>query len=231
MNLHRCVLGGVAIAVSLAAAGCPSNEKPEHKEESKTVAAAQPTAAPTPAPTPAPTADQAAAAPAAADTTPLPAPPAEKVETMGTPPSPHHTWVHGYWHWAGKEYTWHAGYWEDQNAAPTMAPPALRVEHPGMAPGANYFYAPGYWHWTGKEYAWAPGHWTVKRDGYVYVHPTYVEEKGKWVRHGYGFEKQDDAVKKKYATGWDHHGEVLVHHPESAEFVKRGEKEGWLHHK
>lgn len=232
MNIHRSVLGAVAVALSLAATACPA-EKHEAKEETKATAAPAPTPAPTPTPTAAastaPTA-AAADAPAPADTTPLPAPPADKVETEGKPPSPHHAWVHGFWHWVGKEYVWHAGYWEDTTAVATLAPPALRVEHPGVAPNASYFWAPGYWHWTGKEYAWAPGHWTVKRAGYAYVHPTYVEEKGKWVRRGFGYEKEDDAWKKQHPVAeWEQHGDLWVHKKEAADLQKRGHQEGWLH--
>jgi hypothetical protein len=230
VHIHRSVIGAVAVATLLGLTGCPAEEKPHAKEETKATAAPQPTApAPTPAPTAAPTAADTAAA--ALDTKPLPAPPADQVETMGKAPSTHHTWVNGYWHWGGHEYAWHPGYWEDETSFATAAPPPLRVERPYVSPGAGYFFAPGYWHWSGKEYAWAPGHWTVKREGFAYVHPTYREEKGHWVRAGLGWEKENDAWKKRYATGWDHHGEVWVHHDAAAEFVKRGEREGWAHHK
>ena len=150
---------------------------------------------------------------------------------MGKAPSPHHTWVHGFYHWEGGKYAWHPGYWEDEAAFATVAPPPLRVERPGIAPGAGYFYAPGYWHWTAKEYAWAPGHWTVKRDGYAYTHPAYVEDKGHWVRRGFGFEKEDAAWKKRYEpTQWERHGEIYVHKAAVAEYDRRGAAEGWHKH-
>ena len=179
----------------------------------------------TPAPTPAappPTAE------AANDTTPLPAPPAEKTETMGKAPSPHHSWVHGFWYWDGRAYAWHAGYWDDDASFATVAPPALKVERAYVAPGAAFIYLPGYWHWAGKEYLWAPGHWAMKREGFAYTHPSYVEEKGHWMRRGFGWEKEDAAFKKRYDKGWDRQGEIWVRHAELADFVKRGEREGWL---
>ena len=160
-------------------------------------------------------------------------PPADKVETEGKAPSPTHTWVHGYWHWAGKESTpGLPGYWEDANAFATVAPPALRVEHtPGMAPGAGYSFLPGYWHWGGKAYSWAPGHWGVKREGFAYTQPHIIEEKGHWVRQGFGWEREDAAWKKRYpVANWEKHGEVYVHKAAVAEFVKRGEHEGWAKH-
>ncbi len=138
--------------------------------------------------------------------------------------------MRGYWHWNGHEYVWHPGYWIEETAFATAAPPALQVERPGIAPGAEYFYLPGYWRWAGKEWLWDPGHWEKRREGWAYTYPHYEEEHGHWVRSGWGWEKDDAAWKKRY-HGWDRHGELWVHHKDEAEFVKRGEHEGWYHRK
>jgi hypothetical protein len=223
VNVHRTSVGVVALVVSLLTAGCPA-EKPESKPEATTAAAA-----PTPTPAPAPTPTATATATAAEETAP-PDPPADENETaaMGKAPSPHHTWVHGYWHWLNHKYTWHPGYWEDQQAFATSAPPVIVVEHPGLAPKGAFSWLPGYHHWNGKEWIWAPGHWAPKRTGFVYTHPVYVSEKGHWVRQGWGWEKEDAAWTKAHPTAnWERHGEVWVHKTEVTEFVKRGEKEGW----
>jgi hypothetical protein len=228
VNVHRTALGAVAVVASLLTAGCPE-EKHEGKPEANTAAAPAPTPTPAPAPTPSATATAAATA-AADDTTPPPDPPADQNEaaTEGKPPSPHHVWVGGYWHWLNHKYTWAPGYWEDQQGFATAAPPALIVEHAGLAPKGNFSWLPGYHHWNGKEYAWAPGHWAAPRTGFAYAHPTYVSEKGHWVRQGLGWEKEDAAFTKAHpAASWEKHGEIWVQKTEAAEFVKRAEKEGW----
>ncbi len=227
MNVHRTSLGAVALVATLFAAGCPA-EKHDAKPEANTAA---PTPTPTPAPAPTPSATATAAATAAADdTTPPPDPPADENEAAvsAKPPSPHHTWVAGYWHWLNRKYTWHPGYWEDQQGFATSAPPAIIVEHPGLAPKGAFTWLPGYHHWDGKAWQWAPGHWAAHRAGFTYTHPTYVSDKGHWVRQGWGWEKEDAAFTKAHAApNWEKHGEVWVHKTEVTEFVKRGEKEGW----
>ncbi len=149
------------------------------------------------------------------------------MEVQGPAPSPKHTWVAGYWHWAHGKYAWFPGYWQDPNLAAPSAPPALRVEVPGIAPSANHFYAPGYWRWGGREWGWAPGHWALRRAGFAYTHPYYENVGGRFLRRGYGWERQDAAWHARYG-GWEHpHGDVYIHHAEVGEWNRRGEREGW----
>ena len=181
MNLNRSVLAMAMVVGALGGTGC--KHKSSAPEDSSTTAADTP---PPPDPTPAPTATD-TVAPTGTDTavsmtTPLPPPPADRVEAEGTPPSPKHIWVHGFWHWGGREYAWQPGYWEDPNFAAPSAPPPVRVEVAGVAPGAGYFFAPGYWRWGGTQYLWAPGHWSLRREGYAYAHPYWELVGGRYMR-------------------------------------------------
>ncbi len=102
----------------------------------------------------------------------------------------------------------------------------FRSEHAGPQPGAEEAYLPGYWHWVGKAYVWAPGRWAKKREGMRYTQPTYLEEKGQWVRHGLGWEKESVAWEQRYA-GWEGVGDIYVPEKDVEAFEKRGEHEGW----
>jgi YXWGXW repeat-containing protein len=65
-------------------------------------------------------------------------PPAPVHETRPQPPSPSATWVAGYWHWSGMQYTWIPGHWEDGQRGTWHAP--SYSFHDG-----TYFYEPGGW--------------------------------------------------------------------------------------
>lgn len=40
------------------------------------------------------------------------APPAPRVEVIGTAPSPGYVWIDGYWNWVGGRHVWVAGRWD-----------------------------------------------------------------------------------------------------------------------
>jgi hypothetical protein len=70
-------------------------------------------------------------------------PPAPVQEGHPPPPSPQSSWVPGYWHWTGMQYTWIPGHWES-------APPGARWRAPTYSlRDGTYFYEPG---------GWAPAH-------------------------------------------------------------------------
>ena len=171
------------------------------------------------APTPPPNAEP-------ASTTPEPAPPADQQEVTGPAPSPHHTWVQGYWYWHGGRHLWYAGHWDDSEAAPTQAPPPLRYEAAGVAPAADYFYAPGYWRWGGSNYLWAPGHWAVRREGFAYAQPYWTFRGGRYYRAGWGYQRRDAAWNARFG-GWRTHGDVYIHPRYFNAYQQRGRVEGW----
>ena len=227
MNLSRSV--GIAVVVAagtLSALGC----KKHRKTDEDTTQDQEPAAAAAPADTGATAAAPAATGTAEAAPVAVPEPPADQAETQGVAPSPHHSWVHGYWHWAGGRYVWQAGYWGDNEVATTVAPPPLRTEVVTAAPGAAYFYAPGYWRWGGTSYLWAPGHWARRRDGYVYTHPYWESVNGRWYRRGWGWERHDAAWDRRY-VGWEHRGDVWVHRGYVHEWDHRWDHEHWGRHR
>jgi WXXGXW repeat (2 copies) len=63
------------------------------------------------------------------------APPAPRVEVIGTPPQPGYVWLGGYWNWAGGRHVWVAGHWE--------------ARHPG-------------YHWVPHEWVAAEGGWRLR---------------------------------------------------------------------
>ena len=66
-------------------------------------------------------------------------PPAPMEERPPPPPAPHRTWIAGYWHWTGMQYTWIPGHWE----AP---PPGEQWRAPRYSlRDGTYFYEPGAW--------------------------------------------------------------------------------------
>jgi hypothetical protein len=67
-------------------------------------------------------------------------PPPIVVEPRPVAPAVGYVWVDGYWHWTGRQYTWHRGYW--------AVPPR----------GYQYWVAPRYER-HGHEYRYVPGHW------------------------------------------------------------------------
>ena len=66
-------------------------------------------------------------------------PPAPMEEGRPPPPVPRSTWVAGYWHWTGMQYTWIPGHWE------VVAPGReWRAPRYSLRDG-TYFYEPGGW--------------------------------------------------------------------------------------
>jgi hypothetical protein len=70
-------------------------------------------------------------------------PPEPMAEGRPPPPAPTATWVGGYWHWTGMQYTWIPGHWEQEQAHPGQR---WRAPKYSMRDG-TYFYEPGGW-WT-----------------------------------------------------------------------------------
>jgi WXXGXW repeat (2 copies) len=69
------------------------------------------------------------------------------------------------------------------------APPAARVEFRGVAPSARHFWAPGYYRYNGREHVWVGGRWDLRRDGFDFRAPHWVNRAGRfeylpgrWVR-------------------------------------------------
>ena len=60
------------------------------------------------------------------------------------------------------------------------APPAMRHETWGRAPSDRHFWAPGYYRWSGREHVWYDGRWELRRPGYEYVSPRWVNAYGRW---------------------------------------------------
>jgi hypothetical protein len=66
-------------------------------------------------------------------------PPQPMQETRPPQPSARASWVSGYWHWTGMQYTWIPGHWED-------APPGKQWRAPKYSlRDGTYFYEPGSW--------------------------------------------------------------------------------------
>lgn len=225
MNINRSVLAATLAMVvgSSGVAGCKKHKTSSAEDQTQESPATSQPAAPaaTQDPTPAPSAKG-----EDVNMTPQPVPPADQAETQPAAPSPKHTWVKGYWHWANNAYAWHAGYWSDPEVAVNVAPPALRVEHVGPAPGAGYFYAPGYWRWGGTSYLWAPGHYALRRDGWAYAHPHYEVVGGRYYQRGFGWERRDAGWDRRY-HGWEHRGDVWVHRGYAREWDHRVQHESW----
>src|SRR5579863_6347123 len=66
-------------------------------------------------------------------------PPAPMEERSPAQPAAGATWVAGYWHWTGMQYTWIPGHWEH-------GPPGSRWHAPRYSlRDGTYFYEPGGW--------------------------------------------------------------------------------------
>ena len=70
-----------------------------------------------------------------------------------------------------------------------FAPPAARVEFRGVAPSERHFWAPGYYRYNGREHVWVGGRWDLRRDGFDFRAPHWVNRAGRfeylpgrWVR-------------------------------------------------
>jgi hypothetical protein len=68
------------------------------------------------------------------------APPAARVEVVGTAPTPGYVWLGGYWDWVGGRHVWVPGHW--------AAPP-----HPG------YHWVAHTWVREGDGWRMRPGRW------------------------------------------------------------------------
>ena len=66
-------------------------------------------------------------------------PPAPMQEGRPAQPGPGSTWVDGYWHWTGMQYTWIPGHWEQARPGSQW-----RAPHYSLREG-TYFYEPGTW--------------------------------------------------------------------------------------
>src|SRR5580698_9623758 len=75
----------------------------------------------------------------AADGVVMVAPPAARVEVIGTAPSPGYFWVNGYWSWVGSRHEWVGGHWE----APR--PGRHWVDHQWVRQGDGWRMKPGHW--------------------------------------------------------------------------------------
>jgi len=67
------------------------------------------------------------------------APPAPRVEVIGTAPYPGYFWIGGYWNWVGGRHEWVGGHWE--------APRSGRhwVGHQWVRQGDGWRMKPGHW--------------------------------------------------------------------------------------
>jgi hypothetical protein len=68
------------------------------------------------------------------------APPATRVEVIGTAPGPDYIWIDGHWGWQGGEYIWVGGRWDRR-------------------PHANAKWVPGHWKHGRRGWIWSEGHW------------------------------------------------------------------------
>ncbi len=59
-------------------------------------------------------------------------------------------------------------------------PPAARFEVRGRAPSARHFWSPGYYRWNGREHAWVGGRWELRREGFDFRAPHWVNRFGRW---------------------------------------------------
>jgi hypothetical protein len=70
------------------------------------------------------------------------APPPDQVEVQGTPPSPRHVWVKGFWQWNGQRHVWNAGRWAEP-------------------PQAGMVYEPARWEPRNGRYVFIDGRWRL----------------------------------------------------------------------
>jgi hypothetical protein len=68
------------------------------------------------------------------------APPAARVEVVGTAPGPNFVWIGGYYRYDGGHYAWAPGRWE-------------------RGPHANAAWVNGEWVHHSKGWYWREGHW------------------------------------------------------------------------
>jgi hypothetical protein len=66
-------------------------------------------------------------------------PPQPVVELRTTPRDPATSWVPGYWHWTGIQYTWIPGHWVSAPPGAVWRPPRYAVRE------GVYYYQPGEW--------------------------------------------------------------------------------------
>ena len=71
-----------------------------------------------------------------------------------------------------------------------VAPPAAYYE-PAPAPRIGFVWAPGYWDWRGHRHHWVAGHWVRSRPGYVYYHPRWYDNNGRWYLARGGWSRGD----------------------------------------
>jgi len=69
------------------------------------------------------------------------APPPPQVEVQGSPPSPKHMWLPGYWQWNGSRHVWQAGHWAEP-PEPGMIWDAPKWENHG----GKWAFVEGRWH-------------------------------------------------------------------------------------
>ena len=67
------------------------------------------------------------------------APPPPRVEVVGTPPSPRHFWIHGYYGWVNGAHYWVPGRWEVMRA--------------------GWSWSEARWAIVGRRWHFYPGHW------------------------------------------------------------------------
>lgn len=75
----------------------------------------------------------------------MPQPPAEPPppptrDLVTAPPTPNAVWVHGYWSWDGRGYTWVAGHWE-------VPPPTAKT------------YVAAHWEFRDNQYIFVQPYW------------------------------------------------------------------------
>ena len=67
-------------------------------------------------------------------------PPAPVREDRPAPPDPKASWVTGYWHWTGMQYSWIPGHWEAPPPGAVWAAPKVTSMQDG-----RYVYESGGW--------------------------------------------------------------------------------------
>ncbi len=67
-------------------------------------------------------------------------PPAPMREDRPAPPTPHATWIAGYWHWNGMQYAWIPGHWEAPPPGASWLAPKVST-----TPDGRFVYEPGEW--------------------------------------------------------------------------------------
>ena len=109
---------------------------------------------------------------------------------------PNHVYVRAHWVRVGHQWVFSPGHWapisQPQIPPPMLgmpppstlvvqsSPPPMMTEVVPVAPSVHHEWVGGHWTWNGARWVWVPGDFLMRRLGFVWQRPLWMQHGPNW---------------------------------------------------